>query len=365
MSTVIRAGASRRARILFVAVLTALTTSLAVIAPPAAQATTPVPTYAQMMQRVIDDTNAVRAAAGLRPLVRNAALDQVAADWSAQQWATGVMSHNPSFSLQISGGWLRAGENVAKGYTYTQVVPAWRASPPHYANLVGDYTSIGIGYFERDGRRYWTQLFAKYPGVVLPPLLAPTPTTTPTPTPTTTPVPVPVPVPVVPAVEPLPPAGVPIILSSPSFESGIGTWVAPSGTVQGPNSQARGGVRSLVVPGAPGRTVMQTVTTNVAAGSTHTFTVYIRADGAATGTVRLRALGGATAAVGEVNFTASSTGWLRVAITMTLKSAYTGFRLEVVTPVTGRSYRLDSVSLVRTGLTVVASPVALKVSPGP
>ena len=356
MSTVIRAGASKRARILFIAAVTALTTSLAVVsppAPPAAQAAT-VPTYAQMMQRVIDDTNAVRAIAGLRPLVRDAGLDAVAAAWSYQQWLTGVMAHNPSFSLQIAGGWLRAGENVAKGYTYLQVVPAWKASAAHYANLVGDYTSVGIGYFEQDGRRYWTQIFAKYPNVVQPPLPAPTSTPTPTPTPT--------PIVVVPALEPLPPLGVLIPLSSPSFESGVGTWVAPSGVIDGPNTKARGGTRSLLVPGAAGRTVMQTVMTPVAAGSTHTFTVYIRADATATGIVRLRTLGGTTPAVGEVNFTASSTGWIRVAITMTVKTAYTGFRLEIVTPTYGRTYRLDSVSLVRTGTTITLVPVTVGIS---
>jgi uncharacterized protein YkwD len=354
VSTVIRTGASKRARIFFIAALTALTTSLALIPPHAAQAATP-PTYAQMMQRVIDDTNAVRAAAGLPPLVRNAVLDQVAAAWSAQMWLTGVMGHNPSYSVQITAGWLRAGENVAKGYTYLQVVPAWKASPSHNANLVGDYTSVGVGYFEQDGRRYWTQLFAKYAGVVQPPAPAPTPTPTPTP----------VPIVVIPALEPLPPLGVPIALSSPSFESGLGTWVAPAGIVEGPNTKARGGVRSLVVPGAAGRTIMQTVVTNVPAGSTHTFTVYIRADATATGVVRLRTLGGTTPAVAVLNYTASSTGWLRVAITMKVQAAYTGFRLEVVTPVAGRSYRLDSVSLVRTGTTLTVAPLTVNLSTAP
>jgi uncharacterized protein YkwD len=165
--TVIQTGAPRRARITLAAVFTALTIVLTLAAPPGARAETTV-TYAQMMQYVVDETNAVRAEVGLPPLVRNAGLDTVAAAWSLQQWTTGIMSHNPLFSVQISAGWLRAGENVAKGHTYTQVVPAWKASPTHYANIVNDYNSIGIGYFELDGRRYWTQLFAKYPGVVPP-----------------------------------------------------------------------------------------------------------------------------------------------------------------------------------------------------
>jgi uncharacterized protein YkwD len=170
LSSIIRARrVSLSARIFVVAVATVFSVVFATIAPQGAQATT-TPTYAQMMQRVVDDTNIVRAAAGLRPLVRNAEMDRVAAAWSLQQWKNGTMSHNPYFSTQIPSGWSRAGENVAKGYSYLQVVSAWKGSPGHYANMVNDYTSIGIGYFEQDGRRYWTQLFAKYSGVTLPAL---------------------------------------------------------------------------------------------------------------------------------------------------------------------------------------------------
>lgn len=375
MSTVIRAGAPLRTRILVVAVFTALTAVLTLVAPQGARAATAAPTYAEMMQRVVDDTNAVRAEVGLRPLVRNAVLDDVAAAWALQQWLTGVMGHNPLFSVQISAGWLRAGENVAKGYTYTQVVPAWKASPSHYANIVNDYNSIGIGYFELDGRRYWCQLFAKYPGVTQPPVAqppapstppqpsAPAPAQTTSPRPTGSPPPAPTG-----ATEPTPPAGVSISLSSPSFESGRGSWIAPSGYVDGPNSRARGGVRSLLVPGEAGRTVMQSVSTGVAAGSTHTFTVWIRADGIAAGTVRLRTLGGTSTEISEVSFTATSLSWLKVSVTLTAKSAHTGFRLEVVTPATGRTYRLDSVSLVRTAQSVAAAapnPTPTPAGPAP
>lgn len=365
MSTVIPTGAPRRSRILVLAVVTAVTIVSTLFSPNAARAATAVPTYAEMMQRVIDDTNAVRAEVGLRPLVRNALMDEVAAAWALQQWATGVMGHNPLFSLQIPLGWARAGENVAKGYTYTQVVPAWKASPGHYANIVNDYNSIGIGFFELDGRRYWCQLFAKYPGVTQPPISQPPPPSTPSnmaaPSPVLTTSPrstgssPPTPTG---AAEPLPPAGVSIPLSSPSFENGRGTWIAPSGYVSGPNSQARGGVRSLLVPGDAGRIVTQTLGTPVAAGSTHTFTMWVRADGAAAGTVRLRTIGGTSTESSAVNFTATSLSWLKVSVTLAATSAHTGFRLEVVTPATGRIYRLDSASLVRTGQTTAGAAAA-------
>jgi len=181
LSSVTRTGAPSRPRIVVVAIVAALATFWSFGVPLDAHATT-APTYAQMMQRVVDDTNAIRVGVGLRPLVRNAALDKVAADWARQQWQNGTMSHNPNFSTQIPSGWSRAGENVAKGYTYLQVVPAWKASSGHYANIVNDYNSIGIGYFEQDGRRYWTQLFAKYPGVVQPTVAATPPVNTAAPT---------------------------------------------------------------------------------------------------------------------------------------------------------------------------------------
>ena len=365
MSTATSAVAPTRARILIAAGLAAAATVLALVVPQAALAApAPTATVAQMTQRVLTDTNAIRSEQGLRGLVRDTRLDKVAADWAKQQFLNGAMSHNPNYSKQIPSGWQRAGENVGKGYSYTQIVPAWKASASHYANLVHDYTSVGIGFYEQDGKRYWSQVFAKYPGTAQP---APAPAATqpaapapsqpattqpakpaPATTPTTAPSPGSAGSTASPAAEPAGPAGTAIALTSPSFESGLGAWTAPSGTVDGPNSNARGGTRSLLVPGASNRTVAQTVSATVAAGSTHTFTVWVKADASAAGTVRLRTVGG-TAESGSVNFTASASGWLKVSVALTAKRAHTGFVVEVVTSKSGRTYRLDSASLVRTG----------------
>lgn len=339
MSTAVSAGSLARARILIAAGLAAAATVLALVVPQTAVAATATPTVAQMTQRVLDDTNAIRSQQGLPGLVRDARLDKVAADWARRQFENGAMSHNPDYSRQIPAGWQRAGENVGKGYSYTQIVPAWRDSASHYANLVNDYTSVGIGYFEQDGRRYWSQVFAKYPGTAQP---APAPVS---------------PQPAAPgsggsataaAAEPAAPSGVRIALSSPSFENGLGSWSAPSGAIDGPNSSARGGTRSLLVPGAANRAVTQTVSAGVAAGSTHTVVVYVRADGTAAGTVRLRALGGTTE-TSSAGFTASGSGWLKVSVALTARSAHTAFAVDVVASKSGRTYRIDSVSLTRTG----------------
>jgi uncharacterized protein YkwD len=180
MSTV-RLGARPRARHLInaglVAVLTASllapqsafaapTASPAAGAERAMQASTA--TVAQMTQWVYDQTNQLRYDKGLNGLARDTRLDKVAMAWALQQWKNGYMSHNPYYAQQIPSGWTRAGENVARGYTFLQVVPAWAASTGHYLNMVGNYTSIGIGYYEADGKRYWVQVFANYPGTTVP-----------------------------------------------------------------------------------------------------------------------------------------------------------------------------------------------------
>jgi hypothetical protein len=362
MSPEAPSGALSRARILLIAALVVLLSGAAAVLPsPARAATTAGPTLAQITQRVVDDTNAVRAEQGLPALVRNGGLDQVAADWARQQYENGAMSHNPSYSTQIPAGWQRAGENVAKGYTYTQVVPAWVNSPSHFANLVNDYTSVGIGYYEAGGSRYWSQVFAKYPGVKRPAPSEPPTSSAPTPgspeSPGST---------ASPAAEPAAPAGTAIALSSPSFESGLGAWSAPSGSVDGPNASARGGSRSLVVPGAPGGLVTQTVSTPVAAGATHTAVVWVRADAAATGSVSLRSVGGAGATeVASMEFTAGAAGWLRIPVSLTAKRAHTGYSIEVAVSTTGRTYRIDSASLTRTGEPTAPAPSPDPAPPAP
>ena len=134
------------------------------------------------VQQILADTNALRAELGLQPLIRNSSLDSVAQSWTQTQANNGAMSHNPDLASQIPSGWTKAGENVARGYTYTYVVTAWRGSSGHYANMIGDYTDIGIGYVEKDGTRYYTQDFAKYsrPGPTAP-VASPNPTTAPIP----------------------------------------------------------------------------------------------------------------------------------------------------------------------------------------
>lgn len=308
-------------------------------------------TDAQKTQYVFDGTNEVRAQAGTTPLVRNAALDKVAADWAYQQGKNGAMSHNPNYSTQIPAGWSHAGENVASGYTYDTVMQAWVNSPEHYRNLVGDYTDLGIGYYQgADGTRYWSQVFGKYATTQVPPKQTPaTQPSTPSSTPSTPAAPAaPVSTPNTggyPA-EPSAPAGTGIPLNSPSFEGSLSGWSASGGSLDGPNTNARGGKYALAVSG--GRTVSQTVTTTVTAGETDTVTIWVKPGSTAgvTGSLRLTAIGGTTETA-TTSFSDSS-GWMKVSVGLPVaRSGHTGLRIDVVLSNSGRAYRLDSTSLVR------------------
>jgi endoglucanase len=149
--------------------------------------------------RILADTNALRAQHGLAPLVENPAIDAVAQGWANRLGAGATFDHNPSFFSQMPAGADAAGENIAGGFLYTTVVNSgWANSPGHLANMLGDYTDIGIGYWESaDGRTtFFVQDFGHYPshvGQTATPTASATPTPTPTPTPTSTPSPSPTP----------------------------------------------------------------------------------------------------------------------------------------------------------------------------
>ena len=131
--------------------------------------------------------NQGRAGAGLGPLARNAALDQVALNWANQMAANGAMSHNPNVGSQIPGGWSRWGENVARGYpSGAAMYDGWWNSPGHKANMLGDYTDVGIAFVQANGSTWGVQVFVTYGASV--PALAPAP---PPPAPAPAPAPAP------------------------------------------------------------------------------------------------------------------------------------------------------------------------------
>ncbi|MEO6115856.1 MAG: cell wall-binding repeat-containing protein [Pseudolysinimonas sp.] len=148
----------------------------ALLVPLSAQAAATV-TVSDAVARILSDTNALRVAGGLAPLTESTAIDTVAQNWSAQMYAAGALTHNPNYSTQIPSGWNAAGENIATGFSYTTVVEAWHQSAGHYANIMGNYNAIGIGYYEANGQTYFTQDFGNY-ATVPSPKAAPAPVVT-------------------------------------------------------------------------------------------------------------------------------------------------------------------------------------------
>ena len=113
--------------------------------------------------------NAARADAGLDPLTRDSALDRLARKWAYKIAADGELSHNPDLAEQVPDGWQGIGENVAMGYpTGAEMHRGWMSSDGHRANILGDYTHIGIAFVVVDGTSWGVQVFAKYPPGVRP-----------------------------------------------------------------------------------------------------------------------------------------------------------------------------------------------------
>ncbi|WP_406035825.1 CAP domain-containing protein [Nocardioides sp. NBC_00163] len=113
--------------------------------------------------------NSARADAGLDPLTRDSALDSLARKWAYKIAADRALSHNPDLAEQVPEGWQGVGENVAMGYrTGAEMHRGWMNSDGHRANILGDYTHIGISFVEVDNTTWGVQVFAKYPPGVRP-----------------------------------------------------------------------------------------------------------------------------------------------------------------------------------------------------
>ncbi len=96
--------------------------------------------------------NQYRVSNGLNPLTENTTLDKVAADYSGYMALTGRFSHYMPNGETYEGRCAAAGischgENLAYGFTSAQnLFDLWKASPDHNANMLGQYSQIGIGF---------------------------------------------------------------------------------------------------------------------------------------------------------------------------------------------------------------------------
>jgi uncharacterized protein YkwD len=107
--------------------------------------------------------NSLRASKGVGPLAVSGELQGIARDWSDQMVANGAISHNQSYSGQVSADWRKLGENVGVGSDVDVLMNAFINSPAHYKNLVDpEYNYIGVGVsYDSSGRMYTTHDFMR------------------------------------------------------------------------------------------------------------------------------------------------------------------------------------------------------------
>lgn len=121
-----------------------------------------------MVDAIHQQVNDFRRSQGLDPLTLEPAISAEALRHSEAMAQSGTLSHSgfedriDRLSQTLS---LRsAAENVAFNFGHSdpasQAVSGWIDSPGHYMNMVGNFSTTGIGVFQDDqGRYYFTQIF--------------------------------------------------------------------------------------------------------------------------------------------------------------------------------------------------------------
>jgi uncharacterized protein YkwD len=103
---------------------------------------------------LLADLNQRRGAQGLSPLPVNSGLEGAARDHAIH-----MMAHGFRHAVDLTGGSLagsaRFGENIARGWSSASIAEALWNSPGHRANILGDWTHVGIGVFEDGNGRLW------------------------------------------------------------------------------------------------------------------------------------------------------------------------------------------------------------------
>ena len=114
--------------------------------------------------------NNERKAAGLGAVSSSGTLASIAAAHSADQAAHGTMSHTGSDGSTLGqllsrGGFRASGyaENVAAGYgSADAVMTGWMNSAGHRANVLGNYTQVGVALARSaSGVSYWNMVLGR------------------------------------------------------------------------------------------------------------------------------------------------------------------------------------------------------------
>lgn len=137
------------------------------------------PDRAETARLVVEQANALRARAGLAPLVPQAALEAAARDFADFMARTDRYAHeadgrHPAERAEASGyAYCTVAENIAwqfhsQGFgardLATRLVAGWERSPPHRANLLDagvTETGVALARSARTGRWYAVQMFGR------------------------------------------------------------------------------------------------------------------------------------------------------------------------------------------------------------
>lgn len=142
----------------------------------------PLPAQAGAAGTLAGKINAERTARGLPALEVSGTLAAAAAGHASRMRDEGRIFHNPGLG-SITSGWEAMGENVGAGPDIASVHAAFMGSSVHRANVLGDWTHVGVGVAEGDDGTVWV-------AVVFMRALGATETTTTTTSTTTVPPPV-------------------------------------------------------------------------------------------------------------------------------------------------------------------------------
>ncbi|WP_052123948.1 CAP and S-layer homology domain-containing protein [Ureibacillus manganicus] len=127
--------------------------------------------YTNLTDEVISFVNFEREKAGMKPLIQDKLLNQLAIIKAQDMIDRDYFEHRSPFygypwdlATLFDYGYTNFGENIARNYhSPKDVVEAWMASPSHKENILrNNYTNIGVGVREDDdGNYYWVQMFSR------------------------------------------------------------------------------------------------------------------------------------------------------------------------------------------------------------
>lgn len=124
----------------------------------------------RLSKEVFDATNKFRISKQLKALSYNSELATIAREHSKKMAHHKVPFSHADFDARIkklSKPIKEAAENLFKATSRKEIslacVNSWRKSSGHRANLLGNYTDVGVGvYRSNDGFWYFTQIFASF-----------------------------------------------------------------------------------------------------------------------------------------------------------------------------------------------------------